>query len=152
MSTFRSGRAPRPARHPHLQALGYGAVLTVVFLLVLYPGTALLRELLGQPGLALSPLLLSPLVWLVSSLYIALEDRVQAQPWWPRVEDAWYWSVLALGIGVPVVVALVRPAAVLTGAPAGIPTLVALAPAVLVGMAAALWYDPGAAPDPATGR
>lgn len=112
-----------------------GAVLTATFILSAYPGIGLIRYIIGQRGLATSPLILAPVIWLLLIPVLHFEPRVQQQPRWERIEPFWCGGVVTLGLVVPQVVALVWPVPVLTKLPRGIPALLSIVALPLVGAA-----------------
>lgn len=111
---------------------GYPLVLTCLFGILAYPGITGVRELLGQRGLALSPIACAPLTFVVLAAMIELEPRVQAQAWWPKVKTLWYAFGVGVGMIVPIMVGVLAPLPVLEGLPPAVPTLLSLAPLALV--------------------
>ncbi len=129
--THRAPGADASEKEPGLIVLG--AVLTATFILFAYPGIGIIREIIGQRGLATSPLILAPVIWPLLILFMYFEPRVQQHPRWERIETFWYGAGVTLGLVVPLVVALVWPVPVLTELPRGIPALLSVvAPALVV--------------------
>ncbi|ARZ65811.1 hypothetical protein SMD11_0145 [Streptomyces albireticuli] len=114
------------------EAIGYGALNVLLFLMISYPGASFIRELLGWRGVAISPLLAAVVVWPVSVLVVYTEPRAQKRPWWPRIEKVWRWAGAVLYTCPPLVLALTFPLAVGCGLSTGIPTLISLSPPVLL--------------------
>ncbi|MEU6960324.1 hypothetical protein [Streptomyces chrestomyceticus] len=112
------------------QAFGYSTVGVALGFALAYPGASFIRELIGQKGLALSPVIALAVVWPVSAGLLYVEPWVQSQGWWNSFAKVWSWGVAILLCGVPLITAVAMPFPVGEGWPAGLPTVVASCPIV----------------------
>lgn len=119
-------------QRPGIEAFKLGTVLAGTFLLLVYPGIGIIREIIGQRGIALSPLLIFVPIWVILIAIVRIEPWIQRQPWWAKVEDVWYVGGVVVGLLVPLLVGLLWPLPVLTDLPLGVPTLICAAPLPLV--------------------
>ncbi|MFB1049133.1 hypothetical protein [Streptomyces chrestomyceticus] len=112
------------------QAFGYSTVGVTLCFALAYPGASFIRELIGQKGLALSPVIALAIVWPVSAGLLYIEAWVQSQSWWASLANVWSWGMAILLCGVPLITALAIPFPVGEGWPVGLPTVVASCPIV----------------------
>ncbi|MFF4602851.1 hypothetical protein ACFY12_08890 [Streptomyces sp. NPDC001339] len=114
------------------EAIGYSAFTVLLCLVFAYPGASFIRELIGQRGLAISPLVAAVAVWPVAALLMSIEAWVQAQQWWPKAKSVWAWGLGILLCGTPLITALTVPYPVGEGLPGGVPTAISLSPMILL--------------------
>ncbi|KOT99147.1 hypothetical protein ADK70_04725 [Streptomyces rimosus subsp. pseudoverticillatus] len=114
------------------EAIGYSAVAVALCFALAYPGASFIRELIGQKGLALSPVIALLVVWPVAAVLMYAEAWVQSQSWWNGFKKVWSWGLGILLCGVPLVTALTIPCPVGEGWPGGLPTVVAACPIVVL--------------------
>ncbi|MFH8405245.1 hypothetical protein ACH4FX_10775 [Streptomyces sp. NPDC018019] len=114
------------------EAIGYSAVAVALCFALSYPGASFIRELIGQKGLALSPVIALVIVWPVAAVLMYAEAWVQSQSWWSGFKKVWSWGLGILLCGVPLITALTIPFPTGEGWPSGLPTVVAACPIVIL--------------------